>query len=107
MDRWRAADKTGYDKLIRIWNRKMGTMKKIARTSYRVSTAFLAPYERRSEEKHRKSQRRKELFYNPILEWDEVPQKLPYRKGDDPNTILVEKSFIEMIRKQKRKEVQA
>lgn len=99
LDKWRAIDKTGWNELIKSWNRRMGHMKKVPQASVMVSSAFLPPQDRRNEEKRRKKERRKDLFKAPQLTWTEVPQKLPYRKEGD--TIYVEKTFTDMVKKER------
>lgn len=100
---WRALPKDGWHPHIVRWNRKYGHIQRIPRATSTPGAAFLPPKEGRNFDKQRKHDRKKPVLFTPHIAWTEVPQRLPYRRGDpnkgeDPQMIYVDSNFLEMVR---------
>ena len=83
------------------WNRAKGHLKKIPQKISGPSFIFLPKSDRKGYDKWKKGQN-KDTFYSPHLSWIEVPQRLPYRKGDkdrgeNPELIYYDPSFLALL----------
>lgn len=102
IDTWRRLNKDGWDKLIRRWNYRQGTVKKLPRVVTTAGLHYLPPRDAETARKEEKRRRRQNVFQAPQIAWEDVPQKLPYRRGED-DTILVDAEFWEMAKQLSRR----
>lgn len=99
IEEFRALDKSLWAGLFREWNRRKGTIKRIPKVAA-VRTSAMSPKEARQVKKLRQT---KKIEYAYDLEWEEVPQHLPYVFGCyrpatlDPKMVYVDEDFLTLV----------
>jgi len=88
-----------WERAIRRWARKYNHIERKA-INRGPKTALMTEAEARREKKRYK----KDLYAVPVLEWIELPTRLPYRRGDpqrdeNPELIYYDPSFLSLVKR--------